>query len=80
MKRTKIGYMLVEPDHSEFLPSANRYSTNFSERTIETMARGCTVAQWARQCEQGLSMVNDAGELVTGQAIFDLYKQFCRED
>lgn len=72
------GIYIPEGDSDELFPKSNRYSSNYSPRTIEQMAKGCTVEQFERQCNNGLQMVNDAGELVPGPAIFELYKQFCR--
>lgn len=72
------GIYIPQGDSDELFPKANKYSSNYSPRTIEQMAKGCTEEQFKRQCNDGLQMVNDAGELVSGPAIFDLYKQFCR--
>ena len=72
------GIYMPKPDMDELFPKHHLYSSNFSPRTIEQMAKGCTVEQFERQCNNGLQMVNDAGELVSGPAIFELYKQFCR--
>ena len=72
------GIYIPEVDSDELFPKSNRYNSNYSPRTIEQMVKGCTVEQFERQCNNGLQMVNDAGELVPGPAIFELYKQFCR--
>lgn len=72
------GIYIPQGDYDEMFPNPNRYSSSYSPRTIEQMAKGCTQEQFQRQCNSGLQMVNDAGELVSGPTLFELYKQFCR--
>lgn len=50
-----------------------------SEQSIESLARKCVPAQFKRHCEEGLLMVNAAGEIVSGRAIWELYSQFCKQ-
>lgn len=72
------GIYHCQADSTDFLLKTPTFTGNALERTVTQLAKGGTKEQFKRQCDQGLPMVNDAGELVSGPAIFELYKQFCR--
>lgn len=58
------------------------YSHVFRQTTIELMAKGCTEAQWLRQCTEGvqLEMIDEDGALLTGQGLFVRFKHLCRKE
>lgn len=50
-----------------------------SEKTVEQLAKRLTKQQFKALCDTGISMINDIGEPVTGQCVYDLYNQFCKD-
>lgn len=73
------GIYHCQPDPTDFLPDSPTFTGNASERTVTQLAKGGTKEQFKRQCNQGLSMVNDAGCQLSGDAIYELYHHLCKE-
>ena len=73
------GIYHCQPDTTDFLTCNPAFTGNASERTVTQLAKGGTKEQFKRQCDQGLSMVNDAGCELSGATIYELYHHLCKE-
>ena len=73
------GIYHCQADSTDFLLKTPTFTGNASERTVTQLAKGDTKEQFKRQCDHGLSMVNDAGGLLSGEAIYELYHHLCKE-
>ena len=73
------GIYHCQPDPTDFLPYSPNFTGDASESTVTQLAKGGTKEQFKRQCNHGLSMVNDAGCQLSSEAIYELYHHLCKE-
>lgn len=73
------GIYHCQADSADFSLSTPAAIGNASERTVIQLAKGSTEEQFKRQCNQGLTMVNDAGESLSSETIYELYHHLCKE-